>query len=71
MGTVRSGGLETKVTSGASVLPLPPKKRGRLVVSNRISQRLISSLFVPRARGCAFNRRVANCGSRALGTTYV
>ena len=49
----------------------PPKKRGRLVVSNRISQRLISSLFVPRVRGCAFNRRVANCGSRALDTTYV
>lgn len=41
------------------------------MVSNRISQRLISSLFVPRVRGCAFNRRVANCGSRALDTTYV
>lgn len=26
---------------------------------------------MPRVRGWAFNRRVANCGSRALGTTYV
>lgn len=43
---MRSGGLETKVTSGASVLPPPQKKEGGLVVSNRIKTKTRSHIFV-------------------------
>lgn len=49
MGTVRSGGLETKVTSGASVLPLPPKKKGG--VGGKQSHITKANLFSFRAEG--------------------
>lgn len=60
MGTVRSGGLETKVTSGASVLSPPPQKKrggGGLVVSKWHMTK--ACLFTFRAEGglCAFKRR--------------